>query len=285
MKVGIHLPNAVPRVSGAAIVEWARAADEGPFSSLGAADRLFYANLDPTVALAAAAAVTERIELIPTVLIAPLRAPAVFAKEAASLAVLAPGRFTLGVGVGARPADYESAGVDWEDRGRLLDEGLATFRAMSEPDDSPQRLGPDPGDVPVLIGGASPPAMRRIVEHGVGFIGGGVIPPVFAGASAGVRAAWDAGGREGQPRLVAGTWYASDQAVGEAGQRWRDDYFVLGGPPPPICDPIRVGADGIEAALAEFGEAGADEVIFFPVTDDIAELHWLADRVDASGST
>ena len=280
MKIGIHLPNAVPGVTGASIVEWARAAESGPFSSLGAADRLHYQNVDPYIALAAAAAVTERIELIPTIFITPLRPPAVFAKEAASLAVMAAGRLTLGVGVGARPVDYDTAGIPWEERGRLLDESIDVLHAMRSPSDAPQCLGPDPGDVPIIVGGASPPAIRRIIDHGVGFIGGGIIPPVFAGASGAVRAAWSGAGREGSPRLVAGTWYASTPEIGAIGQRWRDDYFVLGGPPEPICDSIRVGEAAVAEAVAAYGEAGADEVILFPVSDDIAELDWLAERVD-----
>ncbi len=280
MKIGIHLPNAIPGVTGEAIIDWSRAADEGPFSSLGVADRLHYQNMDPYIALAAAAAVTRRIELVPAVFITPLRSPAVFAKEAASLAVLAPGRFTLGVGVGARSIDYETGGVDWDTRGQLLDASLAAFQALRAPADAPQCLGPDPGDVPILVGGASPPALRRMVEHGVGFIGGGIIPPVFAGAAGAVRQAWAAGGRDGAPRLVAGTWYASTPEVAAPGQQWRDDYFVLGGPPPPICEPIRTGADAVAEAVAGYAEGGADEIILFPVSDDIAELHWLAERAD-----
>jgi len=276
MKIGIHLPNAIPGVGRDAIINWSRGSDDGPFSSLGVADRVFYQNMDPVVALAAAAAVTERIELIPTVFIAPLRAPAVFAKEAASLAVMAPGRFTLGVGVGARPADYESAGIAWSARGRLLDEAIAAFESTQRPENAPQCLGPDPGPVSILIGGASPAAIGRIVGHGVGFIGGGVIPPVFAGACHGVRAAWAAAGREGTPRLVAGTWYASTPDARDRGMAWRDDYFVLGGPPAEICEPIRTGRDAVKEAVEAFAEAGADEVILFPVVDDIAELDWLA---------
>lgn len=277
MKVGIHLPNAIPGVTASSVVEWARRADEGPFSSLAAADRLHYQNLDPTIALAAAAAVTERIELIPNVLVAPLKPAAVFAKEAASLAVMAPGRFTLGVGVGARPADYESAGVPWSERGRRMDEILAAVAALRDRDDAPQCVGPDPGEIPILIGGASPAAMQRMVDHGVGFIGGGVIPPIFAAACQGVREAWSAGGREGEPRLVAGTWYASSPEVLDQGTRWRDDYFVLGGPPPPICEPIHCGTDAVLQVSEAFAEAGADETIYFPVSDDIRELEWLAE--------
>ncbi len=64
MEIGIGLPGTIPGVPGQLILDWARRADIGPFSSLGSLDRLVYPNYEPLVALAAAAAVTTRIRLI-----------------------------------------------------------------------------------------------------------------------------------------------------------------------------------------------------------------------------
>jgi hypothetical protein len=63
MKAGIGLPNAVRGVGRAGIVEWAQRAERAGFASLGTLDRLVYANYESLIALAAAVAVTERIEL------------------------------------------------------------------------------------------------------------------------------------------------------------------------------------------------------------------------------
>ncbi len=82
MDVGIGLPNAVPGTSGTQLVEWARRADGRGFSSLGTIDRVAYDNYEPLTALAAAAAVTERIGLCTSVLLGPLRANPVDAGEA-----------------------------------------------------------------------------------------------------------------------------------------------------------------------------------------------------------
>jgi alkanesulfonate monooxygenase SsuD/methylene tetrahydromethanopterin reductase-like flavin-dependent oxidoreductase (luciferase family) len=106
MDVGIGLPSTIAGVTDDELTEWARRADSRGFSTLGTIDRIAYPNLEPLIALAAAAAVTERIGLATSILIAPYRVnAALLAKHAASVLRISDGRLTLGVAVGGREND------------------------------------------------------------------------------------------------------------------------------------------------------------------------------------
>src|SRR5690349_19538048 len=111
MQIGIGLPNPIPGTQGRTLVEWARRAEERGFSTLATIDRIAYPNYDSLIALAAAAAVTERIGLLTNVLLAPTRKPVVLAKAAASVDQISGGRLTLGLGVGGREDDYTATGL------------------------------------------------------------------------------------------------------------------------------------------------------------------------------
>lgn len=280
MDLGVILPSGVPGVDGRTILSWARRAEQsGVFGTVAAADRFTYDNYDALTTLAAAAAVTERVRLMPYVAVAPLKPAAVFAKEVATVSQLASGRLRVGVGVGARPSDYDTAGVSWDDRGALLDEALAALDALRHRPHDPQLLGPPARGVEVLVGGSSPAALRRIVTHGTGFLHGGLRPEVFGFQAQAVRGAWAQAGRPGAPRIVASTWYASSTRPDDTAQAWMDDYFVQGGPPVEVRDDISRGPDALRASIAAFRAGGADEVVLFPCVSDLAELDYLVDVV------
>ena len=73
MDIGIGLPNSLIGVEGPELVTWARKAEERGFSVLGTIGRIAYDTHEELIALAAAAGATERIDLMPTVLVAPPR--------------------------------------------------------------------------------------------------------------------------------------------------------------------------------------------------------------------
>jgi probable F420-dependent oxidoreductase len=86
--------------------------------------------LEPMTLLSVVAGATEGIRLQTNILIAALRRPAVLAKAAATLDVLSNGRLELGVGVGWQREEYDAAGLDFDNRGALLDDTLAVCRTL-----------------------------------------------------------------------------------------------------------------------------------------------------------
>src|ERR1700736_2982633 len=167
MNIGIGLPASIPGVKRELIFDWAKRADAGPFSSLGIIDRLVYSNLEAFTTLAVVAGVTQRIRLMTTVMIVPLRNASLLAKEAATLDSLSGGRLTLGMGVGGREDDYRAAPASFHNRGKHFEEQLTLMRRIwsGEPVDSDTGpIGPAPahqGGPEILIGGYSPTAIRR----------------------------------------------------------------------------------------------------------------------------
>ena len=130
MKIGIGLPFKMPTDSWDYIATVARKADEGPFSSFSALDRLAYDNFEAMIELAAVAAITKRIRLVTAILLAPVRNAGVLAKEAATIDAISNGRLTLGLAVGGREDDASVAPVEFHDRGKRFEEQLVFMRRI-----------------------------------------------------------------------------------------------------------------------------------------------------------
>src|SRR5690606_19223969 len=90
----------------------------------------YYRTLDPLVTLAAAAAVTHRIELVTGIALLIQRDPIITAKEAASIDLISNGRFVFGVGAGWNLEELRHHGTDPKTRGALLDERIEAIKAL-----------------------------------------------------------------------------------------------------------------------------------------------------------
>jgi alkanesulfonate monooxygenase SsuD/methylene tetrahydromethanopterin reductase-like flavin-dependent oxidoreductase (luciferase family) len=275
MDVGIGLPSTIRGATGAQIVEWAKRAEARGFSSLGTIDRIVYANYEPLTALAAAAAVTERIKLVTSILIAPLRVSgAMLAKQAASVDALSGGRLVLGVAVGGREDDFEVAGADFRSRGKAFDGMLAEWQEIWDG----EAVGPA-AHPSVIIGGSSAAAFRRAAAHD-GWIMGGGSPDNFREGAAKLDAAWQAAGREGRPRTMALSYYALGDRAQEAAQAYLGDYYAfLGDYAQMVADSAAKDPDTVKAYVQGFADAGCDELIFFPSDPDPDQVDLLADAL------
>lgn len=277
MKVAIALPNAVPGTTGPDLIEWARRADARGFSSLGTIDRVVYDNYEPLVALAAAAAVTERIGLCTSVLLAPLRQnPVDLAKKALSLNALSGGRFTLGLGLGGREDDYEVSEIETEGRGKRFDEMLERMQEIWDGDE----VGPSLAQSPrVVIGGGVDASFTRAARFGEGWIAGGSPPDQYAAMAEKAKAAWSEAGREGEPRLMGLAYFAlGDDAEADARAYLGDYYAWLGEDVANyIIGSAAKDAETVRRYVTEFGGAGCGELIFCPSSSDPAQVDLLAD--------
>ena len=131
MDIGIGLPNTVPGTEGTTLLDWAKNAEEAGFSTLGTIGRLVYPNYEELIALSAAAAVTSRIRLTTSVLLAPLYAnTALFAKQAASLDRLSGGRLVLGLGLGGRDDDFTASALPTTGKGQRFDQQLTEMKRI-----------------------------------------------------------------------------------------------------------------------------------------------------------
>ncbi|OBK14968.1 TIGR03619 family F420-dependent LLM class oxidoreductase [Mycobacterium asiaticum] len=136
--------------------------------------------LDPFVALTFAAAATTDVKLLTNVYIAAYRNPFLGAKSIQSLAVLSGGRLILGTAAGYLKPEFRALGVDFDNRGALLDEALDVLSKVLTGDDIAYegtsfsargvRLRPLPQTPPpVWVGGNSKPAIRRAVARAQGW--------------------------------------------------------------------------------------------------------------------
>ncbi len=279
MRVGIGLPTGVPGAAGRLVIEWSTRADAGPFSSLGAIDRLVYDSYDPLTALAAAAAVTRRVTLASMVITAPMRNTALLAKAAASIDALSGGRLVLGLALGARHEDYDVAGIDHRTRGLRFSEQLAALRSQWED----KSLGPKPARVsgpPVLVGGLNDEAFARAARYADGYVHAGGPPRAFARAADRARAAWIDAGRPGRPRLWGQGYFALGNGAADAGARYLRDYYAFTGPfAERIVEALLTTPQSIVQFVRGYQDAGCDEIVLFPTVPDLAQLDRLADVI------
>ncbi|MGZ4665068.1 MAG: LLM class flavin-dependent oxidoreductase [Frankiaceae bacterium] len=286
MDVGIGLPTQIPDIEGKTLVDWARLAEEAGFSSLGTVGRLVYRNYDDLIALAAAAAVTERIRLTTSVLLAPLHANvALLAKQAASLDRLSGGRLVLGVGIGGRDDDFTASGLPTAGRGRRLAAQIEEMKRIwgGEERGLAGPIGPSPvrqGGPELLIGAISAAGFRRVAGLVDGWIMGGGTPEMFSQLGGAIDQVWQDAGRPGKPRKIALAYFALGPAAREDAATSIKSYYAWLGE---VADQIVAGAatstEMVKGYVAGFEQSGCDELIFAPGSSRLDQIALLAEAI------
>ncbi|MDT3398600.1 TIGR03619 family F420-dependent LLM class oxidoreductase [Streptomyces sp. B1866] len=219
---------------------------------------------DPLVTLSYLAARTERIRLGVAVLVMPLHTPAVLAKQLTTLDVLSRGRLDIGLGNGWAREEYTAAGVSGTGLGRRADDFIACLRALWTDGVvrhdgpyhrvPPTRFEPKPVQSPhppLLLGGASPAALRRAARLCDGWV---------ASSKAGPEAIRAAIGQVREAAEQAGRDPAALRFVCRAPVRLRPS----GGPDQPA---LTGPADRIREDLGALADTGLTEVFLDPNFD------------------
>src|SRR5258708_27970869 len=275
MDIGIGLPTQVPDGAGKVLVDWAVRAEEAGFSSLGTVGRLVFPNYDDLIALAAAAAVSDRLRLTPSVLLAPLHANAALpAKQAAASDRLSNGRLVLAPGPGGRDDACPASGLPTAGRGRRLAEQIEEMKRIGSGEERGLAgpIGPAPvreGGPELLVGAISEAGFRRVAGLVDGWIMGGGTPEMFAGLGAAVDQAWQDAGRPGRPRKLALAYFAlGPEARESANATIRFYYAWLGDLAEQIAAGTAARPERINGDLAGFAGAGCAERLFAPGSAD-----------------
>ena len=153
--------------------------------------------MDPFVALTYAAARTSKIRLATGICLVPEHNPLVLAKVIASLDYLSGGRFALGVGIGWSSEEFKALGIPFGRRAQRTREYIEVMRKLWGEETTSfhgefvnfdaARSFPKPvqgAKVPIIFGGESTPALKRVAEYGTGWFGFNLAP---AGAAAKVE--------------------------------------------------------------------------------------------------
>ena len=281
---------------------YTRAVESHGFEALAVNDHMVFAVpwLDGLTTLAAVLQNTGGMELATTVALPVIRGPIPLAKAIGALDRLSGGRVVLAVGPGSSPKDYETVGIDFDERWKRLDEAIEVMRAIwSAPEgqafagrfysseEIELRPGPvRPGGPPIWVGSwGSEAGLKRTARLADGWLASAynTTPADFATAWARLRELLAGANRDPGhfPNALATMWFhiTDDDAAAE---RIYSERLVptINRPPEIIRDRLPVGpVERVAEKLAAFRDAGVQRIYVWPVADEIEQIARFADEV------
>ena len=286
MHVGMTLPVMEPAIDAPALESWARAIDEGPWSSVCFGERIAFDNPETLTLLGAVAAWTGRARIVTTVVVPQLHDPVMLAKALATADRLSGGRLTVGLGVGGRDEDYHAVGAGLATRTMVgMAERAAVMRRVWAGERVSDDVGPvgpppvQPGGPPLLVGTLG----RRTTQHAAGWADGlaGITLDLDLAAVGAqfdlARAAWTDAGRP-SPRLTTSFWFAFEEDGDARAQVHRHLRHYMSWLPTDLVDAMAptTGFAGTEDDLLDLlrrlRDLGTDEVQLIPTSDDVAQV-------------
>lgn len=291
------MPVMEPDLDAVTLKTWAKVIDDGPFSSLCWGERIAFDNPDSMTLLGALAAWTDRVRLVTTVVVPQLHDPVALAKALATGDVLSGGRLTVGLGVGGRHEDYEAVGADTATQTmRGMSERVAVMKrvwAGEKVTESVLPVGPppvQPGGPELLVGTIGPKTVRSAAGWAAGLAGTTLdLDADQQNALFDVaREAWDAAGKP-KPHLATSFWFAIGEPDAAREQVRHHLLRYMNWIPEDFVDAIAPttgwsgSQDELLAVLRRFESIGADEVHLIPTSDDIEQVHRVAEVIGDLG--
>jgi probable F420-dependent oxidoreductase len=268
MRVGLHALGIGPGADRAVIDAVAKAADDHGFATLWAGEHVVMVDdsasvypysddgkiavpavadwLDPLICLSFIAAATTRIGIATGVLLLPEHNPVHVAKQAASLDRLSNGRFTLGIGIGWSQEEFDALGVPFAHRAKRTAEYVAAIRTLWRDDVASFsgrfvdfdaiRVNPKPvrdRRIPIVLGGNSDAALRRVVRWGDGWYGFNLdsVAAVADRVELIGRLCRDTGRDRAELRLAVALTQPQQDDVSELAELGIDELVIVAAPP------------------------------------------------------
>jgi alkanesulfonate monooxygenase SsuD/methylene tetrahydromethanopterin reductase-like flavin-dependent oxidoreductase (luciferase family) len=291
MEIGVALPQMAPGYGPGTTVDWARRIDAGPFSSVSAGERVTYGNPEMVAALAACAAVTERVRIFANLWVLPQHRMSMVAQQIGTLDQLSNGRLEVAVGVGGREHDYRALEASFRGRHQALDDRVAELKRLlagEPPFEGADPVGPtcvQPGGPRILAGAMGPKAMARAARWADGISGFSIAgdPGEIAAAGGSATRSWAEAGRTEAPHQVSGCFVAlgvpdADEVLRSFTARY------LGFLGAELADLVAATArtaspEALADVLDAAEKAGCDEFVLVPATTDPRFLEVAAEVV------
>ncbi len=288
MKIGVCLPYMTRDYDRERILTWAGKVDQGPFSGLSCGERMTGHTFEMNTMLAAAAAVTERVRIIPSLYVLPMRSAVLTAKEAATLDVISGGRVAVTVGIGGRENDYRAVGAPFDHRHQRLDDMVAEMKkvwrgeTIFEGADEVGPRSPQCPNIPLYAGAMGPKGIARAAKWADGIYGTSMPGDregherIFDMA----RDAWRAAGRMDTPYLMGSFWYSLAPNAELELKSYVYNYMKYMGEEigqGMAAMMTRFTPEAVREAIENVRAAGADELLVVPVTTHYDEIDRLVE--------
>ena len=279
------------------IDRWAKRAEALGYESLWTQEQITggVPILEPVTLLSYLAAITERVRLGTSVIVAPLRNPVQLAKSLASLDHLSAGRLVVGLGLGGNPNDMTPFGISPEKRVRRFTEIVGVLKALwTQPEAHFQgefwqfdgiKMEPKPVQKPhppIWLGARHANALKRAVRHADGWMGAGSSDTAsFVTGVGQARMYLEESSRDPASFAISKRVYIAVDNDEQRAEGRLKEWFGKRYGNADMASVVSVWGSAAKCTekLAKVTEAGAEMVLLNPAFDDLEHLEVLAQEV------